>query len=118
MPRRVDDGLGRGPAHEEGATRMTDTERRQLADIERMLRTESPDLAKLLSGTSGPGSGTGRTCWWIGGPVAIVSLALLSLGAALGQAGLAIFAIALPPPSRYSRCGNDAGRAGYGRAPL
>jgi len=72
---------------------MTDTERRQLADIERMLRTESPDLAKLLSGTSGPGSGTGRTCWWIGGPVAIVSLALLSLGAALGQAGLAIFAI-------------------------
>ena len=75
---------------------MTDTERQRLAEIDRVLSAESPELARILAGVAGSGrSRAGRWAWAGGGAVAI-GLLLLGLAAALGLVALAVFALCPP----------------------
>jgi Protein of unknown function (DUF3040) len=75
---------------------MTDTERRRLAEIDRALSAESPELARILAGAGGR-SRTARWAWaWAGAGTVVVGLLLLGLAAALGLVALAVFALCPP----------------------
>ncbi|RBY78494.1 hypothetical protein DQ239_07985 [Blastococcus sp. TF02-09] len=73
---------------------MTGSERQRLEDIESALRTESPDLARLLAGTGAPPATRESRRWrWSVAIAAVSALALLGAAAlahsaVLGVAGL------------------------------
>jgi undecaprenyl pyrophosphate phosphatase UppP len=72
---------------------MTNAEMRQLAEIERRLTTEYPDLTRLFAEAAGRRP-RARRRWelWAGILVAVVAAALLGVGLALGLPGLAVTA--------------------------
>jgi undecaprenyl pyrophosphate phosphatase UppP len=72
---------------------MTNAELRQLAEIERRLTTEYPDLTRLFAEAAGRRIRSRRRWWlWAGVLVAVLAAALLGVGLALGLAGLAVTA--------------------------
>lgn len=72
---------------------MTNAEMRQLADIERRLTTEYPDLLRLFSETAGHRARARRRWWlWAGVLVAAVSAGFLAAGLAARITGLAVMA--------------------------
>ena len=70
---------------------MTNAEMRQLAEIERRLTSEYPDLLRLFAEAAGHRARARRRWWlWAGVVVAAVSVGLLAAGLALGITGLAV----------------------------
>lgn len=80
---------------------MTNFEQRQLADIERRLIAESPDLDRILTGAGGRQSGVRRRrgWWWAGGVTVLISVALIWVGVGLGLVAVAVAAVC--PPVTY-----------------
>lgn len=75
---------------------MTNAERLLLADIERRLCRESPDLDRLLSGRAGVWR-RGGVLWWCAGAVtAATTVALVAVGIVLHQPALAVTAVCPP----------------------
>jgi hypothetical protein len=73
---------------------MTNAEMRQLAEIERRLTSEYPDLLRLFAAEPAPRSRNRSRRWlWAGALVAAVSAGLLAAGLALGLPGLAVTAV-------------------------
>ena len=80
---------------------MTNAEMRQLAEIERRLTNEYPDLLRLFAEAAGHRARARRRWWlWAGVLVAAVSVALLAAGLAVGLTGLAVMAVC--PVSAYA----------------
>lgn len=76
---------------------MTDAEMRQLAQIERQLALESPELRRLFDDAAVAERRRRRLAWWAGGlAAALAGLALLGCGLALGIPGLAVSALCPP----------------------
>jgi Protein of unknown function (DUF3040) len=75
---------------------MTDTERQRLAEIDRVLSAESPELARILAGAGGSGGFRAGRWGWAGAGALAVGLLLLGLAAALGLVALAVFALCPP----------------------
>lgn len=73
---------------------MTNAELRQLADIERRLMTEYPDLTRLFAEAAGRRSRVRRRLW-IGSAVlvALIAAAMVATGLALHLTGLAVAAV-------------------------
>jgi type VI protein secretion system component VasF len=72
---------------------MTNAEMRQLAEIERRLTTEYPDLTRLFAEATGRRTRAQRRWWlWAGMLVALAAAALLGVGLALRLTGLAVTA--------------------------
>ena len=70
---------------------MTNAEMRQLAEIERRLTTEYPDLLRLFADAPARQEGRRHKQWlWAGVLVAAVSVGLLAGGLAVGLTGLAV----------------------------
>jgi hypothetical protein len=73
---------------------MTNAEMRQLAEIERRLTTEYPDLLRLFADVPArPARKRNRQWLWAGVLVAAVSAGLLAAGLAVGLTGLAVTAV-------------------------
>jgi hypothetical protein len=73
---------------------MTNAELRQLAEIERRLTTEYPDLLRLFADESRHRRRTRRWQWlWAGVLVAVVAAGLLTAGLVVGLTGLAVTAV-------------------------
>jgi hypothetical protein len=95
---------------------MTNAEMRQLAEIERRLTTEYPDLLRLFAEVAGHRARARRRRWlWAGVLVAAVSAGLFGTGLALGLTGLAVTAIC--PVAAYAVVGAGCWLAhgGWGR---
>jgi 4-amino-4-deoxy-L-arabinose transferase-like glycosyltransferase len=75
---------------------MTDTERQRLAEIDRALSAESPELARILAGAAGASRWRTARWAWTGAGTVVVGLLLLGLAAALGLVALAVFALCPP----------------------
>src|SRR3954447_23645640 len=75
---------------------MTDTERQRLAEIDRVLSAESPELARILAGAGGSGGVRAGRWGWGGAGAPAGGLLLLGLGGALGPGGVARGRGALP----------------------
>lgn len=76
---------------------MTDAEMRQLAQIERQLVAESPELRRLFDDAAVAERRRRHRAWWWGGLATLVaSLALLGCGLGLGIPGLAVSALCPP----------------------
>jgi len=78
---------------ESETTSMTNAEMRQLAEIERRLTTEYPDLRQLFSEAADQRARARRWAWlWVGVLALAVSAGLLAAGLALGLPALAVTA--------------------------
>lgn len=76
---------------------MTNFEQRQLADIERRLITESPELDQILTGEARRQSAMQRRRWRCAAAVtALISVVLVCVGVGLGLTAVAVTA-ACPP---------------------
>jgi Protein of unknown function (DUF3040) len=95
---------------------MTNAEMRQLAEIERRLTTEYPDLLRLFTEAAGHRARARRRTWlWAGVLVAAVSAGLLAAGLAVGLTGLAVTAVC--PVAAYAvvAAGHWLGHGGWAR---
>jgi hypothetical protein len=73
---------------------MTNAEMRQLAEIERRLTTEYPDLTRLFADVSRHRARIRHRQWlWAGVLVAVISAGLLTAGLVVGMTGLAVTAV-------------------------
>jgi hypothetical protein len=73
---------------------MTNAEMRQLAEIERRLTSEYPDLLRLFADVPVHRARKRHRQWlWAGVLVAAVSVGLLAAGLAVGLTGLAVTAV-------------------------
>jgi hypothetical protein len=80
---------------------MTNAEMRQLAEIERRLTTEYPDLRRLFADAAGARARARRWAWLGVGVLAVaVSVGLLSAGLALHLPALAVTAVC--PAAAYA----------------
>ena len=76
---------------------MTDAELRQLAQIERQLLAESPDLRRLFDDAEAKRYRRRRQgWWWAGAGTLLLSVALLAAGLGAGLPGLAVTALCPP----------------------
>ena len=76
---------------------MINAESRQLAQIERRLVAESPELRRLFEDAAAAERRRRRRAWgWAGVLTAVVGLALLGCGVGLGLPGLAVTALCPP----------------------
>ena len=79
---------------------MTDAELHQLAQIERQLVAESPELRRLFDDAAAKRYRRRRRAWcWAGTLTLLISVALLAAGVAAALPGLAV--MALCPPIAY-----------------
>jgi hypothetical protein len=73
---------------------MTNAELQELAQIERRLVEESPQLRRLFDRAAAVQHRRRRQAWcWAGGVTLLVSTALLVAGLTVGLPGLAVFAL-------------------------
>jgi Protein of unknown function (DUF3040) len=96
---------------------MTNAEMRQLAEIERRLTTEYPDLLRLFADVPAHQARRRHRQWlWAGVLVAAVSAGLLAAGLAVGLTGLAVTAVC--PVAAYGVVvtGYWLAHGGWGRA--
>ena len=76
---------------------MTDAEMHQLAQIERQLSVESPELRRLFDDAAVAEHRRRRRAWWLAGLLTVLAgLALLGFGVGLGIPGLAVGALCPP----------------------